>query len=252
MTRSDLPKIFYMHIAKTGGSSVNKFFSRIYAEHEFASHFEGFLSANRNSPIDSRLKFISGHISIQSIARLIAQDFIKITVFRDPIKQLASHINWVRAISDDQNSDFYKSHPEAIRTLSKELRALDFSDLSDVDQFFKELQAPGRFLFDNCQTRYLLTKVGRKNLKHADLLEAIKSLGFFDRVGILEELDIFLERIMNEFFSEVLFDHTVGRENTNPSAHITPEIILNSSTMTKLIEYDQVIYSIAATISSKF
>lgn len=193
-------KLFFMHIAKTAGSSLNDFLDKKFINNRTITHLEGTQILDGKFNIND-YDFLSGHLRIIRIENILdLSEFTKITILRRPVDQLASHLKWVRHISDDVNSKFFKSHKQDIRKLSLKLRNINFSNPNDLDVFFNNMNDLEINLFDNCQTRYFLpdqvfTKLGKSHLNYA-----IKTLDKFILVGIMEEYKKFIEilcQIMN-------------------------------------------------------
>ncbi|MBI4780057.1 MAG: sulfotransferase family 2 domain-containing protein [Oscillatoriophycideae cyanobacterium NC_groundwater_1537_Pr4_S-0.65um_50_18] len=180
-------KIFFIHVAKTAGSSFNKFLANNFVGE---SHCEQYLDSQTVTlpNLDSlkKLEYISGHLNFFVFARNFArEEYFALTFLREPIDQLISHINWVIHIYDI-GSDFFQAHPKNIQDLSLELRA---ANLYDSDTFISCLSKYD-WLFQNCQSRYFVEDW--QNLRSMDVIENLATL---DMVGLTE----FYERSLQKF-----------------------------------------------------
>ncbi|MEE9425934.1 MAG: hypothetical protein V3V18_13315 [Methylococcales bacterium] len=198
---SDHEKFFYMHIAKTGGTTFNDFISSNLTNSEVRTHLE----ANRvwdNTTIQNirNLKFISGHLRIKDLNRLIdLRGHVKMTTFREPFSQLISHLSWLLSISNDISSGFYKNHPDFIQKLSLKLRNIDLEDINSLVYFIDNMDKYENILFNNCQTRYLISNHAKIILNDKDLEEAYTTLNMFDHIGFLENIDQFIKIISLQY-----------------------------------------------------
>lgn len=191
-TRSTSRKIYYMHVAKTAGSSVNNFIASHYPINKVCLHFEGhpeWRNVHSEAPL-ADMEFLSGHVRLQRFARrLPAKDYLKVTTFRAPIDHLISHISWVRNLSEKESLWMLRNVPPRVQELSGMLARVDLSDPKELETIVRHLNPAGLGLFDNCQTRYLLNlPVGaRVEKKHTGA--ALRRLREFDLVAITERLD---------------------------------------------------------------
>ncbi|MBW8190754.1 hypothetical protein K0504_06885 [Neiella marina] len=172
-------KIFFMHIAKTAGSKVNKVFrdiidADVYQEHaEFKlDQFESVLAKN---------KFISGHIHLHNIRKHLNEGIFKFTVIRDGVSHLASHIGWLDHYNNVDKEVHRKRLSPQIQELVYSIKHTDITNYKELDKFLVSLSGVGIQLLDNCQCRYLLNK-GEVPLSLSDLDEAIENARFLDLV----------------------------------------------------------------------
>jgi hypothetical protein len=184
----DEPRIFFMHIAKTAGSSVNKIFSEIY-RNQAITHIEG--KPDWNTAID-QFSFISGHIRYPVFARMVkGVDFKYITFVRDPIEHLRSHLNWVRIQTiDPKHKKFVERNP-AIWRLSKGLWKVNLSDAKSILFFLEEhySNTQCKVLFQNCQCRYFINIKENINVGKDEFRNALGNMNQFEFVGISEKFD---------------------------------------------------------------
>lgn len=93
-------KIFFMHIAKTAGSYINHLFENSLGPDKVIVHGEVKIRNRENfcRLVESGVEFFSGHIYYRlwlEFAKDTPDQFKMITVLRDPIEHLASHILWL-------------------------------------------------------------------------------------------------------------------------------------------------------------
>jgi len=236
--------IFFMHIAKTAGTSVNDAFASILNTEDYRFHLEGVndWSPEKLDHIKTKLFFISGHLNYLRINDIIGlKDHFKITIIREPINQLLSHINWIYSIAEDTNSNFYNNHQSHIKSLSLMIRKTDWTVLTQVIDLFENMSDEQYKLFNNCQTRYLITKQNSRTLELSDIHEALDNISQFDVVldnSNLNELPILLNK------EYPLLNITIGHSNTNKSKSIT---ILENSDISEYLQQhimiDNILYN---------
>lgn len=238
-------KIYYVHIPKTAGSTLNYHLGEYYGSHNSWVHFEG--NKNWSKPYKAAIvknyNFLSAHMNYVDVSeRLDLSNYKIVTLLRNPLKQLISHLNWVARVSDDPSSRFFKNHPKVIQDLSVKLRNIKWEDVDTLHHFVKNLSLHERNLFDNCQTRYLVSKQTRSekiNVKCVD--EALKNLEAIDVVGQTERYDDFLNKVIN--VNEL--DERISKESKNISQKIVNIDTADSDVieiLSPLFEVDTLVY----------
>jgi len=190
-------KIFYQHIAKAGGTSINNYFSNIYSSGKVQTHIE---SLDITKEIDrlKNLQFISGHKRYFHVDRIIdLKNHYCLTMIRNPLDHLVSHLKWVLKVSENTESNFYKNHPEPIRELSLHMRSINWHTYDDVKGFFKYEYKAGLYLFNNCQTRYFLSNQSGY-IQGKDFKEAEGRMKSFNLIGKLEYKDLFMKELSSD------------------------------------------------------
>jgi len=185
-------RILYVHVAKTGGSTVNDYITSNLPGEEILTHAESSAAWHTRSrwPELERFAFISGHVSLPACAaRLHIGDYVRVASFREPAQQLASHLAWVRQLSEPGNESFLAGHPREVQEISRQLRGLDLADPDQLSHFIHSLDGYAVGLFDNAQCRYLARIPHKTRMTQAHLDEALCRLGMIDIVGITEQLD---------------------------------------------------------------
>lgn len=149
-----IPLIVFVHLPKTAGSTVNRYLQK--------SHLAGraHIEAWQDHQVRAKRKirkfdWVSGHIALPKMQAFLADATPRPLQFysavRDPIKQIASHYNWMIEIFH-KGPRFYNSHPLIIKEISQNIRR---SRNITVEEIIEQLKkSPGLFL--NMQSRYLL------------------------------------------------------------------------------------------------
>jgi len=189
-------KIFSLHIPKTAGSSLNQMLFDHFKKKKVKIHIESDRKNNYSSVKPDKLDFISGHIRLyDAINQFSFNNFLRVTLLRNPYDQLVSHINWLRFIGTNPDSDYFKAHSEPIQELSLLTKHYNFEQTKEVESFIDQLPPLGHRLFNNCQTRFLLNKESPEIVPGKSAKEAIETLHYFDVIGTVEQLDLFMQKI---------------------------------------------------------
>lgn len=181
-------KLFFMHIPKTGGNSLNHWLLKHFSKSNILTHLEV-----KSALIPDKLgyaKCLTGHLPILSFRdRYPLSDYLRITMVRDPMSQLVSHLRMVRSL---ENLDDYGDN---IRQISLQLKSLNLSQPENLRNWLDSLPNSRRVLFDNCQTRYFLKNPGLPKLDDIHLEEVTQTLDYFHLVGTIEEVDDFIAKV---------------------------------------------------------
>jgi Galactose-3-O-sulfotransferase len=212
-------KIFFIHIAKTAGSSFNLFLKRHFEGEDHCEQYlnpYGFISEFNHL---RNLDYISGHLGLDVFIRngFPRNDYFLITFWREPIAQLISHLNWVMGVYDF-GPDFFNCLHTDIQKISHELRAVN---LYNTDNFVSTL-AKFKPLFQNYQSSYF--KSYRYPLSPSLVIERMSQLNM---VGLTEYYGESLKEFLclNGLNWEVVID----RENVNSTSRIKKDILENDS-----------------------
>lgn len=235
------PKLFFMHIAKTAGSSLNAFLASHYQATRVWTHLEG----NQNWDPDFIVRnydFLSGHLRIRKVGKMMnLAPYHKITLLRSPLDQLVSHLCWVRHISEDESSRFFRNHPEHIQALSLQLKATDFSDAGQLEVCLNDLNQEALNLFDNCQTRYFLEEQVEGQVGKSELDDALDCLYLFDLVGTVEAFPAFLAKLC----AQLGWTYALPERKHNVQAERFGLDLGNTKTrqvLQSMVAYDMVLY----------
>lgn len=175
-------RVFLMHIAKTGGTSFNKWAASRLPSNVVYTHLEGNPEWHPHE-LETSYAYLSGHLRLRRVMQILdLRSFFKVTVIRHPLEHLASHLAWVKRVGSDPSSAFFKSHTPEVQRLALHLAKVNFGELKELQTFFDNLEGEGLNLFDNCQTRYFLTGPVNGRLNETHLIEAFETYALFDRV----------------------------------------------------------------------
>ncbi len=197
-THIDLPasnRLYFMHIAKTAGSSLNHFIAGHYRRWRVQTHVES-TNFRQRKDFATDFDFISGHVRALEIARRIdLSEFVWVTLLREPIAHLASHLRWVRQFGADPSTRQFKAAAPAIQAIAERLQRVDLANPTELEKFLDRDCDTTRNLFDNCQTRYFVAPGRRGQLTQADLKQARATLKRFEVVGLTDRYDQFVAQL---------------------------------------------------------
>ncbi|MBK1623183.1 hypothetical protein [Afifella marina] len=156
--KKTIDKIFFLHIPKTAGSAFNLAFQQAVPAGRHFEHMESQRELFYSIISDGKPFYASGHFPFSRVRELVMRpDVFTITIFREPLKQLLSHLKWVKAYGRPDGEARRHLIPENIAELSL---ALWETDLNDVARLEPILTSPTAIsLFDNTQTRYMTRSV---------------------------------------------------------------------------------------------
>ncbi len=233
-------KIFYLHIPKCSGSTINKLFKDKIVKCKYIEHAESHLEKIELANGFSSYDYISGHITLPQFEKFVKDiSVLKISTFRKPDEHLASHIAWVRKLGEPSEIERLSRHDDSIRKIVKKIVDVDLSSAPQITKFICWLEENRLYLFHNTQTRYL---TGSLVQNHIHLLHAFKQLDSLDFVGISERLTEFIVYLFYGLGWEV-DSIDIPKENQNLERFgfdmSNKEI---KSAVTPLIEFDWIIY----------
>lgn len=172
--------IYFMHIAKTAGSYINKLFVDALGEDACVLHAEHNLRdehdkerAIRSAAGGDEIRFISGHIYHHDWLHSCADDayrFYQIATVREPIAHLASHIQWLDHYNRPDKRQQYNNLSLPLQKLVDDIGRLDFESVGDLDAFLSSLSGTAVQMLDNCQSRYFLCGYS-SNIQRTDALD---------------------------------------------------------------------------------
>ena len=181
-------KIFFLHIPKTGGSSINAVFANQFDDGCYQEHIENLNLDEIDKILNKDNFFMSGHVPYPRIKNLLEKiiDIKRIVILRDPFDHLISHISWIYNLYSDIAR--FEQHPVEVQDLSAFLNGIDFNSLDDLQHFVETLSPYGIASFDNRQTRYLSDPSDAKWVTEKDYLKGLNNIKDFDFVGFFENL----------------------------------------------------------------
>ncbi|PWQ98694.1 sulfotransferase family 2 domain-containing protein [Leucothrix arctica] len=204
MKKNTKTRLFYIHTPKTGGTSVNQYFMKVYPETALV-HVEADLKKETNLDL-SKYDFISGHLTFPAVSSLLDPSWRKMVTFREPYSFVVSHMCWIRRLADEDQRENFQKHPENIQKIAVKMKEFDFSIAGDIRSFISWLEEFGFSYLHNTQTIFMSPK---KNIKRALL-----NLDSVEFVGTLERLDDFLAYVSYKLSLELTF-HGAPIANVN-------------------------------------
>jgi hypothetical protein len=183
--------LFLVHIPKTAGTTVNDVLSEQVASR---IHIEGVPALMADLSADIPERFVSGHLSVpQALGLLDRSNWFVFTFLRDPVEQLISYLKWMQ---HSAKFDILQTFPDDQKDVCNFLLETNLSDVGRLNEMMSTLPA-ARYLFDNCQVRYLsghLTDDAWVDRQH--LYRAYDMVQELDLVGFTENLDDGLAKLV--------------------------------------------------------
>lgn len=244
----DIPKkVLFMHIAKTAGSSVNRFFSERIGSDYSATHIESNPLLRSDSGLTElrEKRYLSGHIALRELVeRFQFDDYFSCVTLRHPVEHVMSHIAYVRRLADAGNEAVLEVHALHIQELAKQLASVDLSNPEVLNCLLKDLSPVNKSLLDNTQTRYLTTDTIEDGVSETHLASAIVSLKRFSLVGFTESMSNFFSSASDalgwEKPASVVYEN-VGSNKYGLSTEASDQI----AALFPLIKYDLELYAMA-------
>lgn len=174
--------IVFMHMAKTAGSSVNRFFADRFGREACAFHLERH-AIERRREIAREARFVSGHVYALECLGLAGEDGYAFTVARDPLGQIASHLRWLDRYADPALAAERSAFNGPLRALVDRVGATDLRDPEALDALMADLPPWGLRMLDNMQARYLCGAVEAVPLSLAHARRAVATGRRFARIG---------------------------------------------------------------------
>ena len=241
-------RIFYLHIPKTAGTSMNTFLSSGFDDKEVLTHLESnkIMNSANFAKKAEKYKFISGHVVLPRVIRDldVFNTMTTVATFRRPIEHVVSHISWVRKLGDPGQEKKLERHTPEIQKIVDKLMQIDLSNPDDVTALIRWLEDEELYLFHNTQTKYLCG--GAPGVFTPQMINAaLVHLDKIDYVGTVERLDDFYLLLAGSLGLKVN-KCDIKKENANGINYgidvTKPEI---AKTLQPLIGWDNVVYRIA-------
>ncbi|MCP3931907.1 MAG: sulfotransferase family 2 domain-containing protein [Bacteroidetes bacterium] len=218
---SDLPRIVFMHIPKTAGTSFNTYARLFFPETKSIIHIET-QKWHKKTDITAEYSYIAGHLTLEKMVQLFPVGmYTYYTIIREPYSHLHSHINWLRGIGSKVNKGFFNKHPKVIQELALKLNERGLEKTDFLEKFVRELdglEIDGLEIdfFDNLQTRYFL-KYRPDRVSSCDIENALKNISIFREIGITESYDQFTRKFCdNHNLEYVQQPQSLNRSNHSP------------------------------------
>lgn len=232
-------RLFFMHIAKTAGSSVNALALRHFPPERCVTHVESYHLRPDMDVLDLQDKlFVSGHVTVPVALgrRYISRSFSTFTLLREPLAHLRSHIAWVKRLGLPEHARECARHPAYIQGMARRLNE------TSLEEFIAGMGELESNLFDNAQTRYLANAFSRP-LDDGHLELALSVLRGFDLVGVNEEFDQSM-RVLARFMGwgepeSMPRENVAGRKWSWPELGMEP----GHPALRRLTRHDEVLYA---------
>ena len=182
-------KLFFVHVPKTAGESVNALAGKMIGSDCVLSHIESSINLLNNiNSIAFNVRYVSGHHRLPDVlSNIDRQIWFVLTIFRNPVEHLISHLKWVKIIGSPENLSTDDGHEDSIRDLACQLWKINLNDVDALAELIYEGSDLARQLFDNCQTRYMIEY--RENIINSrDAQQAVDAIKFVDYIGFTESL----------------------------------------------------------------
>ncbi|MFC1680896.1 hypothetical protein ACFL1S_03760 [Pseudomonadota bacterium] len=195
-----LPTVFFMHIPKTAGTSFNTFACSRFSANSTATHIEN-MDEDNYPALQREKSYLAGHLPLRLIKqRFDVSRFDLLTMLREPYRQLHSHVDWIKNIGADPESDFFLSHHRFFRALALKLNEPGFSIVDELESLARHQPKDLVSLFDNNQTRYFLDNIPQK-VTASDFYAAKRNLDYFKLTGVTEQYAEFAASFCNSYAS---------------------------------------------------
>lgn len=193
------PLIFFVHVPKTAGSTVN-----FHLEREMGNgiaHCESLLGNDKElKEAVENCDWLSGHVPFEvadaRIRKLSSREIRYFATIREPFQQVMSHYNWLHEIYY-RDMDFYNAHPDMIKNISKEIREKS----KTIDDIIDNLSRYAG-LFQNIQSRYLLG-----NMEGRSDGELILDLKRFEYIANENKLKNLINKMTKNLRTELMYEN---------------------------------------------
>lgn len=239
-------KLFYFHVPKTAGSSINQFFSKHVAPYHF--HLESVMGIDQE--FCDRYQFLSGHLPYNRMESILPLgEWVTFATFREPVAYVISHLKWVRKLADDGEEARFAAHPKIFQDIALKMKEFDFSSAMEITKFIEWLCEIEFYYFHNTQMHYLLATKDQGFLKEHQVNKALENLRKIDFVGVQESLDSYMDTLSYEFGWDVEHKPKVNVNENNYGFDIND--IATREALVPLYEKDQLVYEEAKNIFAK-
>ena len=249
---SSFEKVFFLHIPKTGGESVNHLFRQSRAQEQYVEHMENLDPSIIGPEFLEGKTYVSGHIPFPRVRHLFGKPsgWNLITFVRDPFDHLLSHLSWTRNLFF-KPTVFLKVPPETQR-VSRIMSETDFNDFASMEAFFKDMPSEAVCIFDNRQVRYFSDPDDYKSVSEVDCQKAMETADQFDYVGVFDDYDHSMRALIDRLPFEASTDAIPHKNKSNPKIVRDESLLPVLREMTKsLTSFDYKLYQRIKTIRAQ-
>lgn len=272
------PKVYYFHVAKCGGTSAANYICKNYSKdkilqgndiNDAINTLPGLTYGDLTETI-SGADCVVGHIQVDQV---IDNQFIWLTMIRDPFDRLMSLYRYYQATSDAEceaeglNGKVKRlirgkpiHHlPEIVDCIreswpaDESAGALSFIQNEFINHITRRYSCLERIRDPRGLERELVSQPDVYSSMGLSLLEAKRTIQKFDRVGILENFDEFISDLAVLFNSPIEHErfNATPIQSPNVYAHSESEIERARSDLKDWYEMDQELYEFALEIEAE-
>ena len=196
MTAREYPRIVLVHIPKTGGTSVAYYLESQYPDELICPHHYLYEFDTENVKEFADRCLFRGHFSVDIFDLLpFTREYARITILREPISRLLSLYN------------FYRAHrPEFAESSQGISGGVEIAIRKDFKGFLESGTEAILLEAHNRTAQQCLFEAERKRLMpgypatHDEIVDIIiRRLEKFDVVGVLDDFDGFVNRLVTKF-----------------------------------------------------
>ncbi|CUH42057.1 sulfotransferase family 2 domain-containing protein [Ruegeria atlantica] len=171
-------KLVFLHLPKTGGTSLHHLLSQSFEQKEICPERYNFLMSMNESDL-SQYRFFSGHFSLKDVPLALRNQNV-VSVFRDPKERLLSEFYYLRGLT----WDFVEEHGIEHAAIAKRSDLLTWlRGQDDIGTILRALAVPD------------IDQRGEEIFKSEAIESARRSMRSLTAIGIFELFDVTVAHI---------------------------------------------------------